>query len=92
VFPTLVPISTDYASAQENIEAWKSLRKFDKPFLTAFSDSDPVTAGGERYFQREIPGCAGQAHKTIVNASHFLQEDAGEEFADVVNKFVTSTK
>ena len=92
VFPTLVPISTDYASAQENIEAWKSLRKFDKPFLTAFSDSDPVTAGGERYFQREIPGCAGQAHTTIVNASHFLQEDAGEEFADVVNKFVASTK
>ena len=92
VFPTLVPISTDYPSAQENIEAWKSLRKFDKPFLTAFSDSDPVTAGGERYFQREIPGCAGQAHTTIVNASHFLQEDAGEEFADVVNKFVASTK
>lgn len=90
-FPTLVPITPDDPSSQANIEAWKSLRKFKKPFLTAFSDSDPVTAGGEKYFQREIPGCAGQTHKTIVNAAHFLQEDAGEEFAEVVNSFIDST-
>lgn len=88
VFPTLVPISPDDPSALANIEAWKSLRKFDKPFLTAFSDSDPVTAGGDRYFQREIPGCVGQAHTTITDAAHFLQEDAGERFADVVNQFI----
>ncbi|MBM3805388.1 MAG: haloalkane dehalogenase [Actinobacteria bacterium] len=88
VFPTLVPISPDDPSAVANVEAWKSLRKFDKPFLTAFSDSDPVTAGGDKYFQREIAGCAGQAHTTIANAAHFLQEDAGEEFAAVVNRFI----
>ena len=45
VFPTLVPISPESPSARENVEAWKSLRKFEKPFLTAFSDSDPVSAG-----------------------------------------------
>ena len=88
VFPTLVPISSDDPSAIANIEAWKSLRKFEKPFLTAFSDSDPVTAGGEKYFQREILGCVGQPHTTITDAAHFLQEDAGEKFADVVNQFI----
>ena len=87
-FPTLVPITPDDPSSQANIEAWKSLRKFNKPFLTAFSDSDPVTAGGDRYFQREIPGCDGQPHTTIADAAHFLQEDAGEKFADVVNQFI----
>lgn len=88
VFPTLVPITPDDPSAIANVEAWKSLRKFDKPFLTAFSDSDPVTAGGDKYFQREIPGCSGQSHTTITDAAHFLQEDAGEKFADVVNQFI----
>ena len=88
VFPTLVPITPDDPSAIANVEAWKSLREFDKPFLTAFSDSDPVTAGGDKYFQREIPGCSGQSHTTITDAAHFLQEDAGEKFADVVNQFI----
>lgn len=92
VFPTLVPITPDDPSALLNAEAWNSLRKFTKPFLTAFSDSDPVTAGGEKAFQREVPGCAGQDHTTITNASHFLQEDAGEKFADVINNFVSKTK
>jgi haloalkane dehalogenase len=92
VFPTLVPISPEDPSAQANVEAWKSLRKFEKPFLTAFSDSDPVTAGGDKYMQREIPGCEGQAHTTITNASHFLQEDADEAFADAINKFINANK
>ena len=92
VFPTLVPISPDDPSAQANIKAWQSLRKFDKPFLTAFSDSDPVTTGGDKYFQREIPGCAGQPHTTIKDAAHFLQEDAAEKFADVINQFIETTK
>ena len=87
-FPTLVPITPDDPSSQANIVAWQSLRKFNKPFLTAFSDSDPVTAGGDRYFQREVPGCDGQPHTTITDAAHFLQEDAGEKFADVVNQFI----
>ena len=92
VFPTLVPITPDDPSAQANIKAWHSLRKFEKPFLTTFSDSDPVTSGGDKYFQREIPGCAGQPHTTITEAAHFLQEDAGEKFADVINQFIKSTK
>ena len=50
------------------------------------------TAGGDKYMQREIPGCEGQAHTTITNASHFLQEDADEAFADAINKFINANK
>ena len=88
VFPTLVPISLDDPSSAANQAAWKVLESFNKPVLTAFSDSDPVTGGGERGFQQRVPGTNGQPHTTIVNAGHFLQEDAGEELARVVNDFI----
>jgi len=91
VFPTLVPISTDDPSSKANITAWQVLERFDKPVLTAFSDADPVTKGGDRGFQQRVPGTSGQPHTTIVNAGHFLQEDAGEELAHVVNDFVART-
>ena len=57
---------------------------FDKPFLTAFSDSDPITRGGDSVFQKLIPGARGLPHTTIQGAGHFLQEDRGEELARVV--------
>jgi len=88
VFPTLVPISLDDPSSQANQAAWKVLERFDKPTLTAFSDSDPVTKGGDRRFQQRVPGTTGQSHVTIANGGHFLQEDAGEELARVVNEFI----
>lgn len=88
VFPTLVPISLEDPSSGANQAAWKVLEGFNKPVLTAFSDSDPVTGGGERGFQQRVPGTSGQPHTTIVNAGHFLQEDAGEELARVVNDFI----
>ena len=68
--------------AQER--AWESLRQFDKPFLCAFSDKDPVTGGADRALLRDIPGCEGQPHTTIEGAGHFLQEDKGPEFAGVI--------
>ena len=77
------PRPTIPASAA-NRKAWETLRAFDKPFLTAFSDKDPITRGGDRAFQREVPGCAGQPHTTIEGGGHFLQEDRGEELARVV--------
>lgn len=88
-FPVLVPISLDDPSSRANQEAWKVLEQFDKPVLTAFSDSDAITRGGDRAFQQRVPGTKGQSHTTIVNAGHFLQEDAGEDLARVVNEFIT---
>jgi len=47
-----------------------------------------VTKGGDRRFQQRVPGTTGQSHVTIANGGHFLQEDAGEELARVVNEFI----
>jgi haloalkane dehalogenase len=55
-----------------------------KPFLTAFSDRNMITAGGERLFQKLIPGAQNREHVTIKNAGHFLQEDKGEELAQII--------
>lgn len=87
-FPALVPVSADDPASQANREAWEVLQHWQKPFLTAFSDSDPITAGGDKIMQKLIPGCAGQAHTTINNGGHFLQEDQGGALAQVVNKFI----
>ena len=87
-FPTLVPVDTDNPESAANKAAWQQLSAFDKPFLTAFSDQDPVTAGGDKEFQARIPGCNGQQHVTIQDGGHFLQEDKGEELAQVLIAFV----
>ncbi|HEU4409555.1 MAG TPA: haloalkane dehalogenase [Polyangiaceae bacterium] len=87
-FPLLVPSSPDDPASEPNRRAWASLATFDKPFLTAFGDSDPITAGAERAMQKKIPGAAGRAHVTLPRAGHFLQEDAGEELGRVVADFV----
>lgn len=89
-FPTLVPVTPEHPSVAENKAAWAVLEKFDKPFLTAFSDSDPVTKGGERVFQERVPGAKGQPHRIIIGAKHFLQEDAPDELADILHAFITA--
>lgn len=91
IFPALVPTGRDDPARSDNLRAWETLRKFAKPFLTAFSDSDPVTAGGDKFLQETIPGAKGQPHTIIKNAGHFLQDDAGEEFAKVIVDFIAAT-
>ena len=89
-FPTLVPITPDNPAAEKNKAAWESLKQWSKPMLTAFSDSDPIMAGGDKIFQKMVPGTQGQNHTTIINAGHFLQEDQGEDLANVVVKFIAA--
>jgi len=91
-FPSLVPIYPDGPEIPANRAAWKILEQFQKPMLTAFSDSDPVTAGAFKRFQDEVPGAQGQQHQTIKGAGHFLQEDAGPELANVVITFMQANK
>jgi haloalkane dehalogenase len=90
-FPVLVPASPEDPATADNRAAWEALEKFDKPFLCAFSDNDPVTAGADRVLKARIPGAAGQPHTTIAGGGHFLQEDVGEELADVVSRFVAAS-
>lgn len=90
-FPLLVPISTDDPARDANLAAWQVLKGWTKPFMTAFSDQDPITAGGDKVFQTAIPGAADQPHTTIAEGGHFLQEDAGPELAEAVNAFIART-
>ncbi len=83
-FPALVPTTPDDPASEPNRRAWEVLKRWRKPFLCAFSDGDPITRGGDRYFQAAVPGTQGQPHTTITDAGHFLQEDKGEELAQVI--------
>ena len=87
-FPMLVPTSPDDPASDANKKAWETLRAWTKPFLTAFSDQDAITRGGDAAFQRDVPGTAGQPHTTIEGGGHFLQEDRGEQLAQVVASWI----
>jgi len=87
IFPSLVPTLEGDPEAIQNRDIWKKLMAWDKPFLTLFSDSDPIMKGGEKYFQKVVPGAQGQPHEIIVNGGHFLQEDKGEEIAEKLVAF-----
>lgn len=86
-FPALVPITPDHASVSENIAAWQVLARFDKPVITAFSDGDAVTGGGDVAFQTRIAGAAGQAHVTL-HGGHFVQEDSPDDIVALILSLV----
>lgn len=82
-FPQIIPVDPNDPGARHNRAVWKALRGFEKPFLTAFSDADPVTAAWAPVFQQRIPGARGLAHATV-KGGHFLQEDSGPELAEII--------
>jgi haloalkane dehalogenase len=92
VMPSLVPTDPHDPEARINRDLWRrKLAKWPNPVLTAFSDSDPITGGGEQVFQRLMPGAKGRSHVTIEAAGHFLQEEKGEELAQIVINFMRAT-
>ncbi len=90
-FPKLVPTEPDNPASDDNRRAWELLSRWEKPFLTTFSNRDPITRGSERPFQKRIPGAQNREHVKIRNAGHFLQEDKGEELAEVLISFMETT-
>jgi haloalkane dehalogenase len=90
-FPMLVPASPDDPASEPNRRAWEVLKRFERPFLTAFGDSDPITRGADRFLQGLIPGAKGRPHTTLARAGHFLQEDDGGALGQVVADFVRQT-
>lgn len=90
-FPVLVPASPDDPAAPQQHKAWESLARFDKPFLCAFGDSDPITAGADGKFRDVVPGTRGMPHVTVQGAGHFIQEDRPEELSGIIAEFVRST-
>ncbi len=86
-FPRLVPTTPDNPASPANRAAWEILSKWNKPFLTTFSNADPITRGIDKIMQKNIPGAQGQPHQTLIGG-HFLQEDASTEFATAVNHLI----
>jgi len=86
--PNLVPATPDDPASEANRAAWRQLSTWDKPFLVAFSDRDPITGGMAPILRRVIPGAAGLEHPVIAGAGHFLQEDAGERLGTVIADFI----
>jgi haloalkane dehalogenase len=86
-FPMLVPTRPDDPASAANRAAWTHLERFEKPFLCAFSDGDPITRGSSAALARRIPGARPFAHPTIAGASHFLQEDKPHELVAAMLEF-----
>jgi len=88
IMPSLVPISKDDPEHENNKKAIEQFGKWEKPFLTAFADGDPITRGGDKFWQEYVPGAQNQKHTTIKDAGHFVQEDKGPELANIIVEFI----
>ena len=88
LFPTFVPTTPDDPERANNEQAWELFKRWEKPFLTLFSNRDPVTRGGHRIWQKLVPGAQGQPHAVTRGAGHFLQEDKGVEVATAMLAFM----
>jgi haloalkane dehalogenase len=74
--------------------AWESLGEFDKPFLTIWGGNDPGNLGRLEVQQAlidHIPGTEGWDHVRLPEASHFLQDDQGEEIGRRIVDFIKAT-
>ena len=80
IMPYLVP-----SQLRENEAAWAVFENWHKPFLVAFTDSDPITRGGEQAFLSRVPVAQ---NVTIRGAGHFVQEDAGYALARLMVDFM----
>jgi len=89
--PSQVPTMPDDPSLEAQKKAWEFYKTFEKPFLCAFSDNDPVTRGADREFLNLVPGAQGQTHTTVEGSGHFIQEEKPEEISEIIINFISTT-
>ncbi len=81
--PALVPMKPDQEGALDNICAWATLARFQRPVVTCFSTGDPITRGADQLLQQRIVGAHDQPHETL-EGGHFLQEDVPLELVRII--------
>jgi haloalkane dehalogenase len=86
--PGLVPTRPDDPASAANRAAWEQLTRWDRPFLVAFSDGDPITGPMAAVLRAAVPTAADEPEVVVAGAGHFLQEDAGTELGTAVADFV----
>ena len=83
IFPYLIP-----SELRKNERAYRNVfETWDKPFLIANSDNDPVTGNNPRMVAmlKRIPS----AQEVVIRGpGHFLQEEAGPEYAQLIIDFI----
>lgn len=89
--PSHVPTLPTSPSLAEQKKAWDFFEKFEKPFLCAFADNDPVTQGGEKQFLDRVPGTKGLPHTSIKGGGHFVQENAAEQLSREIVQLIQTT-
>jgi len=89
--PSQVPTLPTSPSLEAQRKAWEFFDAFNKPFLCAFADNDPVTRAMEPVFRKRVPGAQGQSHRTIKKGGHFVQENAPDQVAQAIIDLVRSS-
>ncbi|MGI9326143.1 MAG: haloalkane dehalogenase [Pseudomonadales bacterium] len=89
--PSQVPTLPTSPSLTQQGKAWEFFETFDKPFLCAFADNDPVTAGMQEEFKKRVPGTRNLPHTTIKGGGHFVQEAAPEQVSQVIIDLIRTT-
>ena len=83
IFPYLIP-----SEIRKNEMAYRDvLEKWNKPFLIANSDNDPVTGNNPELVEllKRIP----TAQEIVISGpGHFVQEEAGLEYAQLIIDFI----
>ena len=79
-FPLMLPTSPEMPGAAAGKRVLEALREDARPKLHLWADSDPIIPFhvGERF----AAAINADPPEKIENASHFLQEDAGEQIGD----------
>lgn len=90
--PLQVPVDPDDPEARENQWLLRRWTRWQKPFLTLFSEEDNISADFEQVLIDTIPGAAGQLHAKIPQTRHFIREDAPEELVERLSHFIESNQ